>query len=130
AAGIERLGDVRLSANWMAAAGDETEDARLYDTVRAVGAELCPALGVAIPVGKDPLSMRSTWHENGEQRDMRAPLSLIVSAFAPARDVRATLTPELQLDQGDSALVLVDLGGGRNRLGGSALAQVYGQLGD
>ena len=129
---IARLGDVKLSANWMAAAGTPGEDARLYDAVRAAGEELCPALGIAIPVGKDSMSMRTTWTDGGESRSVTAPLSLIVSAFAPVTDVRRALTPALPLRAGDDdvALVLVDLGGGLNRLGGSALAQVYGQLGD
>lgn len=130
AARIHRLSDVRLSANWMAAAGQPGEDAALYDTVRAVALELCSALGIAIPVGKDSLSMQTVWQEQGETRRVVAPLSLIVSAFAPVRDVRATLTPQLRSDQGDSELILIDLGHGRNRLGGSALAQVYQQVGD
>ncbi len=129
AARIRRLGDVRLSANWMAAAGHPGEDAALYDTVRAVGEELCPALGIAIPVGKDSLSMKTVWEEDGERREVTAPLSLIVSAFAPVVDVRRTLTPLLRLDLGETDLVLVDLGKGRNRLGGSALAQVHGAIG-
>jgi phosphoribosylformylglycinamidine synthase len=114
----------------MAAAGYPGEDARLYDAVRAVGAELCPALGLAIPVGKDSMSMRTVWEEGGVQRSVTAPLSLIVSAFAPVTDVRRALTPELRLDVGDTELLLVDLGRGKNRLGGSALGQVYGALGD
>ncbi|MCB1788428.1 MAG: phosphoribosylformylglycinamidine synthase [Gammaproteobacteria bacterium] len=130
AAAVERLGDVKLSANWMAAAGHHGEDARLYDAVRAVGMELCPALGVAIPVGKDSMSMKTVWQHAGERREMAAPLSLIVSAFAPVGDVRRTLDPQLRIDKGDTDLVLIDLGRGRNRLGGSALAQVYRQLGD
>ncbi|MCB1772466.1 MAG: phosphoribosylformylglycinamidine synthase [Gammaproteobacteria bacterium] len=130
AAAIGRLGDVKLSANWMAAAGHPGEDARLYDTVRAVGMELCPALGIAIPVGKDSMSMKTVWQQEGGRREMTAPLSLIVSAFAPVVDARRTLTPQLRLDRGDSDLILVDLGRGRNRLGGSALAQVYRQLGN
>ena len=129
AAAIPSLGHVRLSANWMAACGEHGEDAALYDTVRAVGEELCPALGIAIPVGKDSLSMRTRWESGAGERAVIAPLSLIVSAFAPVEDVRRTLTPQLQLDAGDSVLLLVDLGGGRNRLGGSALAQVYGRTG-
>ncbi|QGU32674.1 phosphoribosylformylglycinamidine synthase [Thermochromatium tepidum] len=130
AADIEQLGDIKLSANWMAAAGHPGEDARLYDTVRAVALELCPALGIAIPVGKDSLSMKTVWTTpEGERREMAAPLSLIVSAFAPVADVRNTLTPQLRADQGDTDLILIDLGCGRNRLGGSALAQVYNQLG-
>ncbi len=127
---IGALGKVTLSANWMASAGFEGEDARLYATVKAVGEELCPALGIAIPVGKDSLSMRTRWQEDGREGDVVAPLSLVVSAFAPVSDVGRTLTPQLQSDQQDNHLLLVDLGGGRNRLGGSCLAQVFGQLGD
>jgi phosphoribosylformylglycinamidine synthase len=130
AASIERIGDIKLSANWMAAAGHPGEDARLFETVRAVGMEFCPALGIAIPVGKDSMSMKTVWAQDGERREMAAPLSLIVSAFAPVADVRPTLTPQLRVDRGDTDLILVDLGFGRNRLGGSALAQVYRQLGD
>ena len=130
AASIEGLGRIKLSANWMCAAGHPGEDAALYDTVRAVGMELCPALGLSIPVGKDSMSMRTTWRDGGEDKSVTAPLSLIVSAFAPVRDVRATLTPQLRTDAGDTELVLVDLGAGRHRLGGCALAQVYGQVGD
>jgi phosphoribosylformylglycinamidine synthase len=129
AAGIDGLAEVKLSANWMVAAGHPGEDAALFDTVRAVGVELCPALGLSIPVGKDSMSMRTTWSDGGTERAVTAPLSLIVSAFAPAVDARRVLTPQLRLDQGDSVLLLADLGDGRNRLGGSALAQVYGQLG-
>ena len=129
AADIGALGDVKLSANWMAAAGDAHEDATLFDTVRAVGEELCPALGVAIPVGKDSLSMRSAWSEPAGERAVWAPVSLVVSAFAPVRDARRTLTPELRLDAGPTKLLLIDLGRGRNRVGGSCLAQVYGVLG-
>ncbi|MEI2770204.1 MAG: phosphoribosylformylglycinamidine synthase [Candidatus Competibacter sp.] len=130
AARIAKLGDVKLSANWMAAAGHPGEDAKLFDTVRAVGMELCPALGIAIPVGKDSMSMKTVWEENGARKSVVGPLSLIVSAFAPVLDVRQTLTPQLQTDRGDTDLILVDLGRGRNRLGGSTLAQVYNQLGD
>lgn len=130
AAPVDRLADVKLSANWMAAAGSPGEDAALYDTVRAVGLELCPALGIAIPVGKDSLSMRSAWQEGGEAREVVSPLSLVVTAFAPIGDARRTLTPELRLDAGESVLLVIDLGRGQHRLGGSALAQVYGQLGE
>jgi phosphoribosylformylglycinamidine synthase len=130
AADVRALGDVKLSANWMAACGDPAEDATLFDTVRAVGEELCPALGIAIPVGKDSLSMRSGWKAPEGERSVWAPVSLIVSAFAPVGDARLTLTPELRRDVGSTALLLVDLGRGRNRLGGSCLAQVYGALGD
>ncbi|HKJ09469.1 MAG TPA: phosphoribosylformylglycinamidine synthase, partial [Gammaproteobacteria bacterium] len=129
AAAIDDLGRVRLSANWMAAAGHPGEDAALFDTVQAVGAELCPALGIAIPVGKDSLSMRTVWEQDDGQHAVTAPLSLIISAFAPVSDVRRTLTPQLRTDQGDSDLVLIDLGKGHNRLAGSALAQVYKQVG-
>ncbi|MGC4079900.1 MAG: phosphoribosylformylglycinamidine synthase [Rubrivivax sp.] len=127
AAPIE-LSRVKLSANWMAACGEPGEDAALYDTVKAVGLELCPALGVGIPVGKDSLSMKTRWTEGGETRQVTAPVSLIASAFATLDDVRGTLTPQLQ--HGDTALLLVDLGGGRNRMGGSMLAQVLGGFGD
>ncbi|TAK45571.1 MAG: phosphoribosylformylglycinamidine synthase [Betaproteobacteria bacterium] len=126
AARIASLDRVKLSANWMAAAGYPGEDAALYDTVAAVALEFCPALGVAIPVGKDSLSMRTAWGE----REVVAPLSLIVSAFAPVEDARRTLTPQLRTDCGDSELILVDLGCGRNRLGGSILAQVWSRFGD
>jgi phosphoribosylformylglycinamidine synthase len=129
AARIETLARVRLSANWMAPAGHPGEDAGLFDTVRAVGEELCPRLGIAIPVGKDSLSMKTVWREAGEERAVTAPLSLIVTAFAPVEDVRRTLTPQLRCDCGDTDLILVDLGKGRNRLAGSALAQVYKQVG-
>ena len=129
AADIARIEDIRLSANWMAACGEPGEDADLYDTVRTVGEELCPELGIAIPVGKDSLSMKTAWQQGGEDRKVVAPVSLIVSAFAPVVDVRRTLTPQLRVDCGDTRLVLVDLGGGRNRLGGSCLAQVYGCVG-
>jgi len=129
AAPIEHLGKVKLSANWMAAAGHPGEDAKLYDTVKAVGMELCPALGIAIPVGKDSMSMKTVWEVEGERREMTAPLSLIISAFAPVEDVRRVLTPQLRTDLGDTDLILVDLGEGRNRLGASALAQVHDQLG-
>jgi phosphoribosylformylglycinamidine synthase len=129
AAPIAALGDVVLSANWMAACGHAGEDAKLYDTVRAVAMDLCPALGLAIPVGKDSLSMKTVWRDGGDERAVTAPLSLVVSAFAAVTDVRRTLTPMLRSDAGDSELWLVDLAGGRLRLGGSALAQVHGQLG-
>lgn len=127
---INRLSEIKLSANWMAAAGHAGEDARLYDTVAAVS-QLCQSLGIAIPVGKDSMSMKTVWtHADGAQREMSAPLSLVVSAFMPVSDVRQTLTPALRTDEGDTDLILIDLGRGQNRLGGSCLAQVYGQLGD
>jgi phosphoribosylformylglycinamidine synthase len=131
AAPIDRLGHIKLSANWMAAAGHPGEDARLFDTVRAVGLELCPALGIAIPVGKDSMSMKTVWEsDTGEPREMTAPLSLIVSAFAPVSDASRSLTPVLRHDRGPSSLILIDLGRGKNRLGASALAQVYSQVGN
>ncbi|MBI5334556.1 MAG: phosphoribosylformylglycinamidine synthase [Burkholderiales bacterium] len=129
AAPIE-LARVKLSCNWMAACGEPGEDAALYDTVKAVGMELCPALGISVPVGKDSLSMRTRWQDAGEARQVTAPVSLIVSAFATLPDVRGTLTPQLRTDAGDTTLILVDLGQGRNRMGGSVLAQVLGQVGD
>jgi phosphoribosylformylglycinamidine synthase len=129
AADVATLRDVRLSANWMAACGVEGEDAALYAAVRAVGEELCPRLGLAIPVGKDSLSMRTAWQSEGVEQSVSAPVSLIVSAFAPVQDVRRTWTPVLRLDAGESVLLLVDLGGGHHRLGMSALAQVYGAAG-
>ncbi|HZH03999.1 MAG TPA: phosphoribosylformylglycinamidine synthase, partial [Myxococcaceae bacterium] len=129
AADIGALRQVRLSANWMAAAGHPGEDAALFDTVKAVGPELCVALGVTIPVGKDSLSMRTAWQEAGRTRRVVSPVSLTVTAFAPVRDVRKTVTPQMRTDAGPSDLLLVDLGQGRNRLGGSSLAQVYGRLG-
>ena len=124
AAPIERLQDIRLSANWMCAAGSGREDEVLYDTVRAVGMEFCPALGITIPVGKDSMSMRTTWQEEGVDKAVTAPVSLIVSAFAPTADVRRSVTPQLQTSP--ARLYLVDPGAGSQRLGGSALVQVYG----
>ena len=129
AADIRSLSDVRLSANWMAACGVAGEDAALYAAVRAVGEEFCPQLGIAIPVGKDSLSMQTTWQAAGTSRCVIAPVSLIVSAFAPVQDVRRTWTPVLQLDRGETLLLLIDLARGRNRLGMSALAQVYQSVG-
>jgi phosphoribosylformylglycinamidine synthase len=128
AAPIE-LPRVKLSANWMAACGEPGEDAALYETVKAVGMELCPALGVSIPVGKDSLSMRTQWQADGQTRKVTAPVSLIVSAFASLPDVRGTLTPQLDRNLDDTTLVLVDLGKGRHRMGGSILAQVLGHPG-
>ena len=130
AADVRALGDVKLSANWMAACGDPAEDADLYDTVRALGEELCPALGIAIPVGKDSLSMRTGWREGDATRSVVSPLSVVVTACAPVADVRRTLTAALATDAGPGALVLIDLGAGRDRIGGSCLAQVFGRIGD
>ncbi|NQU38995.1 MAG: phosphoribosylformylglycinamidine synthase [Lentisphaerae bacterium] len=129
AAAIGSIKKIRLSANWMCACGESGEDAALYDTVKAVGLDLCPALGISIPVGKDSLSMRSVWEDShGASQRQVAPLSLIISAFAPVQDVRQTLTADLKPEA--SALLLLDLGRGRNRLGGSVLAQVYNQVGN
>jgi phosphoribosylformylglycinamidine synthase len=129
AADVAKIGDVKLSANWMAAAGYPGEDAKLFDTVSAVST-LCQSLGISIPVGKDSLSMRTAWDDEGGKKEVVSPLSLIVTGFAPVDDVRRTLTPQLQLDQGETELLLIDLAAGRNRLGGSALAQVFGATGN
>ncbi len=129
AAPIE-LPRVKLSANWMAACGEPGEDAALYETVKAVGMELCPALGVSIPVGKDSLSMRTQWNEGSDKKKVTSPVSLIVSAFASLSDVRGTLTPQLNATEADTTLVLIDLGKGQNRMGGSILGQTLEQSGD
>ncbi|NKI75883.1 phosphoribosylformylglycinamidine synthase [Dickeya sp. CFBP 2040] len=125
---IGDLKRVKLSANWMAAAGHPGEDAGLYEAVRAVGEELCPALGLTIPVGKDSMSMKTRWQENGEDKSVTAPLSLVISAFARVEDVRHTVTPQLRTDK-DNVLLMIDLGAGHHALGATALAQVYRQLG-
>ena len=136
AASIRHIGEIKLSANWMAAAGHPGEDAALFDAVHAVGMEFCPRLGVSIPVGKDSMSMKTVWPTQSdldgvqEIKQVIAPLSLIVTAFARVEDARKTLTPQLCADCGETELILIDLGCGRNRLGGSALAQVYKQTGD
>ncbi len=124
------LSRVKLSANWMAACGEAGEDAALYETVKAVGMELCPALGISIPVGKDSLSMRTTWKENSESKKVTSPVSLIVTAFATLADVRGTLTPQLDATEADTTLILIDLGKGQNRMAGSILAQTIDQFGD
>ncbi len=129
AAPIE-LPRVKLSANWMAACGEPGEDAALYATVKAVGMELCPALGISIPVGKDSLSMRTQWQEGGDKKKVTSPVSLIVTAFASLADVRGTLTPQLDATEADTTLVLVDLGKGQSRMGGSILGQTLDQSGD
>jgi phosphoribosylformylglycinamidine synthase len=129
AAPIADLGEVRLSANWMAAVSYPHQDAALFDAVRAVGMELCPALDISIPVGKDSLSMQTVWHDGEREQKTVAPVSLIITAFARTTDVRRSLTPQLKLDQGETELWLIDLGGGRNRLGGSALMQVFNRTG-
>ncbi len=126
-AAIDKLSDIKLSANWMAAAGQPGEDQKLFDAVQAVGMEFCPALGMTIPVGKDSMSMKMKWADGDEQKSVVSPLSLIASGFAPVSDVRRTLTPQLKTVE--NALLLIDLGEGRNRLGGSALAQVFEQAG-
>ena len=127
-ASIAQLSDIKLSANWMAAAGEPGQDQALFEAVQAVGMELCPALGLTIPVGKDSMSMKTRWRDDSGPHAVVSPLSLIISAFAPVSDVRRTLTPELK--PGDSQLWLIDLGEGRNRMGGSALAQVFGLSAD
>ncbi len=129
AAPIE-LPRVKLSANWMAACGEPGEDADLYATVKAIGMELCPALDVSVPVGKDSLSMRTQWQADGEKKKVTSPVSLIVTAFATLADVRGTLTPQLNREIDDTTLVLVDLGKGRHRMGGSVLGLTLGQAGD
>ncbi len=130
AAAIDDISDLVLSANWMAAANAPGEGAGLYDAVQAVGLEICPALGIAIPVGKDSLSMRSQWQENGETQSVTSPLSLVISASACVSDIRRTLTPQLRTDCGETELLLIDLSEGSNCLGASVLAQVYQQMGD
>lgn len=129
AADVARLEDIKLSANWMAACGVDGQDAALFDTVSAVS-ELCQATGLSIPVGKDSLSMKTSWNQDGENRQVVAPVSLIVTAFAPVGDVRSSLTPQLRADVGDSVLIVIDLGRGRHRMGGSILAQAYNQVGE
>ncbi len=131
------LSRVKLSCNWMAACGEPGEDAALYDTVQAVAMALCPALGIGVPVGKDSLSMRTRWEDQGQIKQVTAPVTLVVSAFATVDDVTLTLTPELQrqaptAEPGlwDTTLVLIDLGRGQNRLAGSMLAQIVNQFGD
>ncbi|MDO6565432.1 phosphoribosylformylglycinamidine synthase [Alteromonas sp. 1_MG-2023] len=130
AANIGDLTRIKLSANWMAAAGHPGEDAGLYEAVKAVGEELCPELGLTIPVGKDSMSMKTAWQEEGEDKAVTSPLSLVISAFGAVKDIRKTVTPELRTDKGASQLLLIDLGEGQNRLGASCLSQVYEQLGD
>jgi phosphoribosylformylglycinamidine synthase len=129
-----RIGDIKnikLSANWMCASGSPGEDEKLYRTVEAVGMDLCPKLGITVPVGKDSMSMRTAWQDaNGEGRAVTSPLSLIITGFSPVLDVRKTLTPQLRTDQGNTELLLLDLGAGANRMGGSILAQVFSEFGD
>ena len=130
AADIGDFKRINLSANWMAAAGHPGEDAGLYAAVKAIGEELCPSLDLTIPVGKDSMSMKTTWQENGEAKSVTSPLSLVITAFGAVQDVRKTLTPQLDTQHNNTELLLIDLGQGKNRLGASCLAQVYQQLGD
>ncbi len=125
---IEQVSDIKLSANWMAAAGQENEDVKLFDTVKALGCEMCPHLGVTIPVGKDSMSMKMEWVDQGQRKAVISPMSVVLSGFAPVGDVRKVLTPQLQSVE-DTALIYVDLGNGKNRIALSALAQVYNGLG-
>ena len=127
---IDKMSDIKISANWMAAAGHPGEDSALYDAVETVGMELCPALGIAVPVGKDSMSMKTVWNENGEDKAVISPMSLNITTFAPVTDVRKTVTPQLRTDLGDTELLVIDLGKGQNRVGASCLAQVYGQVGE
>jgi phosphoribosylformylglycinamidine synthase len=129
AAAIDNLGEIRLSANWMAAVNHPGEDAALFDAVQAIGMELCPQLDISIPVGKDSLSMQTVWQDGDTPQRTVSPVSLVITGFARVSDVRRTLTPQLKLDRGNSELWLVDLGAGRDRLGGSALAQVFNRSG-
>jgi len=129
AAHIRQLSDIKLSANWMAAAGQPSEEERLFDSVKAIGEDFCPELGLTIPVGKDSLSMRTDWQDKAGTKSVTSPVSLIITGFSPASDTGRTLTPQLDLTE-ETSLILVDLGGSKNRLGGSALGQVYNQLGD
>ena len=127
---VADIKDIKLSANWMCAAGSSGEDEKLYRTVEAVGMDLCPRLGITVPVGKDSMSMRTAWQEQDQDKSVTAPLSLIITAFSPVVDVRKTLTPQLHDLDEDTQLILLDLGAGANRLGGSILAQVYSQMGN
>lgn len=129
AARIEKLSDIKLSANWMCAAGHPGEDEKLFRTVEAVGMQMCPELGLTIPVGKDSMSMRTAWQHNGEDKAVTAPLSLIISAFAPVKDVRSTVTPQLLADD-ENQLFMIDLAAGQARLGASIFAQVYSHIGE
>jgi phosphoribosylformylglycinamidine synthase len=127
---IEKMSDIKISANWMAAAGHPGEDSALYDAVETVGLELCPALGIAVPVGKDSMSMKTVWNDAGDDKAVISPMSLNITTFAPVEDVRKTVTPQLRTDLGETELLAIDLGKGQNRVGASCLAQVYNQVGD
>lgn len=126
---IHSLKDIKLSANWMCAAGHKGEDEKLYRTVETIGMDLCPALGITIPVGKDSMSMRTAWDENGETKAVTAPMSVVITAFSPVTDVRKTVTPQLRTAC-NSQLLLIDLGQGKQRLGASIFTQVYNEMGD
>lgn len=126
---IGDLNRIKLSANWMSPAGHPGEDAGLYEAVKAIGEELCPALGLTIPVGKDSMSMKTKWDENGAEKSVTSPMSLIITAFGVVDDIRKTVTPQLRIDLGDTRIVVIDLSKGKKRLGGSCLAQVYKKLG-
>jgi phosphoribosylformylglycinamidine synthase len=130
AAKIGQISDIKMSANWMAAAGHPGEDAALFDAVEAVGMELCPALGISVPVGKDSMSMKTVWKDGEQDKAVISPVSLNITAFACVEDVRKTLTPQLRTELGETQLALIDLGRGKNRIGGSCLAQVYNQVGE
>ena len=130
AANIGPISNIKLSANWMAAAAHPGEYAGLYDAVQAVGMELAPQLGIAIPVGKDSLSMKTVWTDNNESKSVTSPMSVVITGFAPVKDIRKTITPQLRTDCGETELFLIDLGLGKNRLGGSCLAQVFNETGD
>lgn len=130
ATNIGDIKHIKLSANWMSPSGHPGEDAGLYEAVKAVGEELCPALGLTIPVGKDSMSMKTKWEENGEQKEVTSPLSLVITAFARVEDIRKTVTPQLRTDKGETSLLYIDLGNGKNRMGATAFAQVYKALGD
>ncbi|WP_426369172.1 phosphoribosylformylglycinamidine synthase [Pseudocolwellia sp. HL-MZ7] len=124
-----KLNRIKLSANWMSPAGHPGEDAGLYEAVKAIGEELCPVLGLTIPVGKDSMSMKTKWEDDGVEKSVTSPLSLVITAFGVVEDIRKTVTPELRTDKGETVLIAIDLSKGKNRLGGSCLAQVYKQLG-
>ncbi len=127
---INKISDVKLSANWMCASGDNDEDAALYQTVKAVGMELCPKLGISIPVGKDSLSMKTSWQDMSDQKEVVSPLSLVISAFAPVQDVRLAITPQLETENSDTKLMLIDLGSQKERMGGSIYMQTHSEIGD
>ncbi|MDG6773220.1 phosphoribosylformylglycinamidine synthase [Thiomicrorhabdus sp. ZW0627] len=127
---IAEMGKIKISANWMAAAGHPGEDSALYDAVEAVGLELCPQLGIAVPVGKDSMSMKTVWQDGDQDKAVISPVSLNITTFAPVEDVRKTVTPQLRTDLGETELLVIDLGRGQNRIGASCLAQVYNQIGD